>query len=806
MQSSKSAPKYGILSLLLTILIMGLGLFVLQQQVFACGCSQGGSTSCGGPGSCWKSSPESSCPGGKWWCECSCENLGSGYVCHSCGGSNPPDTCNETNPGAVNLKSPANNSILDSNTTVLEYKNSGGWGEGCPTKKTNKIQIKTANAEGTCTGGSWTNTTATQSNLDWDTTYCWRVVRSNGARSKTSAVWRFTTPATPEITSSGFVANTINKCDSGSAVSGRLTGTENDSNINNPVKYTIDFTYSGGVDDLDSVQIAFVADNTYVKNKTPNSSPAQRFIEEVEEVTHDPGNLSSFMLKITNLNTTPVFSSIDSDVAPFYGSGKTSGDLTVASGIASLLDVGGDTDLVQLDANSYRATFTIEFKPTYAYEPLGVYVAALAKSANGTLVSQSPQNDRSGYNGNLVMDRANDWLVDMQAPAINISSANFLGNNRFQLTWDIQDQGAVEDVRSYCYFEGDSLATITDETVGANIVLNAAEKGYPEPDYCLVTTAGTNARTYSVISGALDSDINLSAYAKDNACNITQAANTVDIPLPWMMTLFNTTSVGGFDGIEIPDTAINLPSLGLSLSGNDFFSTYVAISGSNTLVQPTPKQSMSNTYTTSYNNTATTPANFGFDSWYELILALANDDSSIVQSNLSSVSGNLSNAYGLQSSTRVTVLHEGDLQVDSGTICDITGVILVEGDVLIEPDLTKTTENGCIFVAKGNIKIGKGTYKSSTSSVGGISKYDVVQAMLVADGKLTVVADPSPTGQVPDGLYIQGLVYAGQVNFGRSLTPNQSANQPSELIDYDPSYIYNFRELLSAAEFSLREY
>ncbi len=792
---------------LATMILFAASAFIWQQTSFACGCSQGGSTSCGGPGSCWKSSPESSCPGGKWWCQCSCEDLGGGYVCHSCGGSNPPNPCQESNPGSVTLQEPANNSLLAANSTLLKYRNNGGWGEGCPTKKSNRIQIKQANTNGTCSGGAWQNTAAQQTDLAWNTTYCWRVVRSNGGRNTTSPVWKFSTPEPPEVTESGFVLSTINKCDIGDAVSGRLTGTTNDAAINNPVTFAIDFSYAGGADKLRHVDLAFVADNTYKANRTPNNSINERYLEEIQELSHDQAVLATFMLRASNLNLTPAFSSVDSNTSPYYGAAATSGSLTVGSGIAKLREIGSASKVIQTGANSYRAEFTIEFNPTYAYQPLSVYIAVIAESADGTLVSHHPQKSRAGYDGNLVMQRVESWLVDMQAPSISISDANFIGEERFQLTWTILDTGEVEDVRSYCYFDEDETASILDETVNGNIELNGTPKGFPDPDYCLVKTAGVNARTYRVTAGALGSDIRLSAYAKDNACNITNANSLVDIPVPWLMTLFNATSVQGYNGVEIPNTSLALDDIGLTLDQKDYFSTYIAISGNNTLVSPINKQSQQGTYATEYTNNAENPRNFGYDNWYDLIEALVTEDMNVVNSSLTNVSGNLSTVYGLPVGTLGVVRHTGDLTFNSNTTCDMRAIILVEGNVVINPDFRKTTGNACVIVTQGNIRVERGTYKSIGIVAGAQAKYDVIQAMLVANGRLNILADPAVgSGVVGDGLYIRGLVYASEVDFNRRLNPNQSANQPSELIDYDPAYLFIFRELLSVAEFSLREF
>lgn len=783
------------------------GWFVVANPVAAaCGCSAGGSSSCSGPGTCWKSSPEPSCPGGQWWCSCSCEDLGGGYVCHSCGGSNEEETCQEKKPGNVKLQNPADNSILTVNYTTLKYKNQGGWGEGCPTKKSNKIQYKEA-VGGACSSGSWQNTSANLTGLKWETTYCWRVVRSNGSLSRTSDIWKFTTGSKPEITSSGFVSSTISRCSESQSSSGRLTGGANDANINNPVEYEIEFEYGRGADALRYVDLAFVANDTYQLSQTPEGSNQYRYFDELAPYLHDPSGLASFGVRVANLNTTPTFSSVNSTASPYFSDGVSSGDLSTASGIAQIKNIGSDSVVTQTGANSYRIKLQIEFKQVYTYKPLGVYVSVVGEAEDGSLVSHAATSTQvSSYNPNLVLERMDDWIVDMTPPSVSISDPTFISGDQFQLTWTISDNGNVTEVRSYCYFSEDAVATIEDQTVGGQIILNNTVKSYPEPDYCLVTTPGTNNRTYKVADGELTSNIALEVFARDNSCNETLSPGLIDIPTPWIMTLLNTVSVGGYQNLEIPQTSTQLSDIGLNLQNNDFFASYLNLSGIDTLGTPTSKQSKTQTFDRDYDNQATTPINFGYENWYQFALETVSNDATVVDSTATQLSGSLSAAYGIVDGSTYDVHHTGSLEISSGSVCDIRGIIFVEGDLRIEPDFLKANGNACVFIVQGSTHIGRGGHKSAGLPASATARHDRVEAMLVSNGDFVVEEDPVPSNQVADALHILGIVYANSVQFNRQLGLAQSAVQPSELFEYDPNLVYIFRERLDAVEFSLREY
>jgi hypothetical protein len=129
----------------------------------------------------------------------------------------------------------------------------------------------------------------------------------------------------------------------------------------------------------------------------------------------------------------------------------------------------------------------------------------------------------------------------------------------------------------------------------------------------------------------------------------------------------------------------------------------------------------------------------------------------------------------------------GTLTIQKAFVCNLPTVMLGNGNVSLEPNMTRTggDYNGCIIVTSGNIAITGGDHLSAgLTSVTDAPKYDLVEAFLVANGVINMEFTDS-TAIVRDGLKIHGgLVGIGNggdkgIIFGRSL---QLANNLSILL------------------------
>lgn len=103
------------------------------------------------------------------------------------------------------------------------------------------------------------------------------------------------------------------------------------------------------------------------------------------------------------------------------------------------------------------------------------------------------------------------------------------------------------------------------------------------------------------------------------------------------------------------------------------------------------------------------------------------------------------------------LVSQEDIYFEEGFICDRKATFITRGNIYIEPDLLNGNEySGCIFVAKGNIEIGEGEYKSRGSLT---PRYDVVEGFLISDGEIIVQLSDQYVS-VKDGLQLNGGMYA----------------------------------------------
>ena len=151
----------------------------------------------------------------------------------------------------------------------------------------------------------------------------------------------------------------------------------------------------------------------------------------------------------------------------------------------------------------------------------------------------------------------------------------------------------------------------------------------------------------------------------------------------------------------------------------------------------------------------------------------------------------------------------GNLTVNSGTVCDVKVMYLVTGTITINPDVTNTADNGCMFIAKGNVTVTAGTQKSNVLKGAATPiSYDNVYAAIITDGTLSTPADNNLGSQTYqkkwDGLYFNGSITASKLDLHRE--PNSTDNaQPGHIFVYDARYKLTFQDDVSFRFYSIRE-
>jgi hypothetical protein len=104
-----------------------------------------------------------------------------------------------------------------------------------------------------------------------------------------------------------------------------------------------------------------------------------------------------------------------------------------------------------------------------------------------------------------------------------------------------------------------------------------------------------------------------------------------------------------------------------------------------------------------------------------------------------------------------------NLNISSGFECNGKGLVMVDGDLNIDPDIVNSNDsNACIFLVGGNVNIQKGEDKDN--SVVGIN-YDLLEAFVMSSGDINIEEDNKPNGLAVQG----GLVTLGTINNSRSI-------------------------------------
>lgn len=142
----------------------------------------------------------------------------------------------------------------------------------------------------------------------------------------------------------------------------------------------------------------------------------------------------------------------------------------------------------------------------------------------------------------------------------------------------------------------------------------------------------------------------------------------------------------------------------------------------------------------------------------------------------------------------VIIYTSGDLEIDIN-ICDSKSIFLVSGNLLLNPNLvTEGVENGCMFIVQGITTISVGEDLDSADP--DRSFYDQIHGYFIT-GLLSTPVDGNG-----DGLYIKGGVVEtdladGNMLLNRNLGTIRSQYSPSEIIEYDPRYLYIYGDLMT---------
>lgn len=541
---------------------------------------------------------------------------GAGCACESRSCS----VCSSTPPNAPNLTSPSNNTLLSTNIAVLNWNNSGGWGIGCPQENSYRIRYKTIpNGTTNCGGGGWqvldvgnppggANKSHTLNGLEWNSTYCWQIRRSNGSVGITSnQTWIFQTPAAPVITSAGFIHNDV--C--GAGISGR---TDSLAAVTNPIQF--EFTYTKDTSlNFEDAYFAFLPQaGPYAENAN---------FQTFNIINGKVSNAGTFAVRLSSIATAPRISTLNktSAAGAFTWSGAvTSGELAnsmLGTNTADILNINIPSG-TSATVNGNQASVRFQVRLENAL-PSGNYNVYVVGGTNALSTGTQP-----GTSG-IYYTRVGTWRVDMTNPSVSVSSPESLGSNQYRINFSATDGGnspsGIREARSYASASITS-AVLFNSTYGYSLTnLPPTLPTYPAPGNAGINQSNLGNSVFIDQTPSLYADYSLNAIAIDNACNVAVAPPTnVAQSAPWILIARGTASaIGGISSLNIPN--ISFSGQLAQYSPRSVVSTELILLGNNASLSN--NLVLKRKFDTQYNNKAVLPGNSSFSNWYDYLFSLA---------------------------------------------------------------------------------------------------------------------------------------------------------------------------------------
>lgn len=762
--------------------------------------------------------------------------IGAGACCGGGGG------CTATNPNQPVLVSPVDNAVLGSNDVTLNWQGVASWGVGCPANN----NVYSVYLDQSCTG-SWAllsstiSTTAVANDLNWGSTYCWRVQAHNGSNGVYSSTWRFTVNNPPTVTGNGVIGDMC-----GYGITGRIDSAS--TTKSNPLTFTSSFNDIES-DTFQEIQIALVpqsslntatASSSLVLQSSINSnSVAVRITATTAQTYSASGGVTySCASAPSPSNPNPCAPGVINPSAPVTCNGNnqvkcetnatTFSWSTPGSGGASITNTAntatvlgsGTITRMTTSGSTANGNIQIEFKNTF---PSGLYNIYLMGVTNvgGTLISNNATSS-----DNLVFARVGTWRFDMVNPTVSIDNIVYAGNS-FTARWGASDSSGLKAI--YPYIWADNLgSTLVDQTGSYTInPLSNVTLNYPDPSNggfgISALSGGYSTRTYNYSGETVNYTLKLAA--EDLACNIQEGSSGASAPKPWMIGYKgNVSTNGGVTDLSIPSgTTIIESSPGVFQSNiPNKFGSYGVTSGNGIL--PSTNISEYNTYDYNYYNQATKPeSRSGTTDWYNYIkdrVASNNDTEGytistggVVQypSNYS-ISTLINSLKGSASNTNTVyyVEYTNPSAIPSfalNTVCDRKVIFVSNAGFRIEPDFTRSTTGACMFVSNGNIQILPTTPQKIDRLLTQLAfhRYDFVEAFVVTNGTLVIPEKTYLSTHRWDGFILKGGAITNQNDFDRNLNSTANALQPALAFRTDPIYSIVFRDALASRYYSIRE-
>lgn len=415
---------------------------------------------------------------------------------------------------------------------------------------------------------------------------------------------------------------------------------------------------------------------------------------------------------------------------------------------------------------------------------------------------------------NAWVDSTRDWYVDLEPPTVNSMNVE-VENGELVITWDIADTqgiyGVVGNIYEFGMTNPDSLdITVNgstssyvpvEEPTAENIGHLTVEEAFVDrycttlPNCSTFPTTVLPARATATINVGGNDTGSITFYITvfDRGGNIDQDRITFDLS-DWIVTrggLLYASEGTDINARLLPSSAwVSAPLLGTA----GFLSEYADISTemltsnnaiANDLIHSIERgsyeiaQFIGETdvqFYEDYKQSFTQKlegkgGGFNLEEGEEI---LPYEGIGIFSSanSLCSTAGCL--RYGIYTTT---------ITVGSDFECNGKGVFFVEGDLVIEPNLTNSASgsDACVFVVDGNVSINQGNDISTAGAIG----YDEVNTFILSTGIVTIESDSNF-----DGLLLRGGIYVpnNELIMGRKLTLENRNSFPALAVAHHSKY------------------
>ena len=616
--------------------------------------------------------------------------------------------------------------------------------------------------------------------------------------------------------------NILNNNDDRTSTRGCVSTTYTGIEVNNPLKFELIGSDPDGVDEIKGA-IVWLS-----KNGTISQIPDFPTISGTYTGS-DPNHIAVMVLQRDGSWANPPLL-----YAPEATNGYNWGNITSHGEIRTTAGVMAKVGNVNVNVNGENVNFNIELvfnevTPDQTVYPEGNYnISGLVLDehmllAGGTIVDQF-------Y---MATDcRAGGWNIDLRRPVFESDSptTETVFSRILKLLWNFNGTGS---------YATDAVVNAYSYTETRDVILESPE-GYPDitltppPPEAEIGVIGENAwhfinspigdfyNSSARINIGLNDDGTIIFYVTgfDQACNyvVSDGSKTTINLNPWI------TSKGGFMYSE--------GNVGAAAKDYTTYSTFI-----NSVLRKVTAEELdiATEVVTSRSDTINnfihpelaavrasgiSNSNSQMSSWYEYFSKRLNEQMvNIGQNNFrlfgfpegkltsTKISDYCVTPFLPQAEREYCYMNiQGDLHIvpSSQLICDKKTLIMASGDIYLEPDIINggdTNINGCMFVAGGSIYVGAGVWKTGNATGIEETKYDYLDAYLVADDiiDLQLVDVKDSLGSIiytRDGLEI----YGGLVAFGQNIPTGISAVQanrsfglwnayiPTTAITWDPRY------------------